>query len=49
MDEPREIAAEHVATEIIDGTASQAGKGWRRVAIDTRPLRHPAYRRMFIG
>lgn len=23
--------------------------GWRRVAIDTRPLRHPAYRRMFIG
>src|SRR5215468_2916444 len=23
--------------------------GWRRIAIDTRPLRHPAYRRMFIG
>jgi MFS family permease len=23
--------------------------GWRRVAIDTRPLRHPAYRRMFVG
>ncbi len=23
--------------------------GWRRVAIDTRPLRHAAYRRMFVG
>lgn len=23
--------------------------GWQRIAIDTRPLRHPAYRRMFIG
>jgi len=22
---------------------------WRRVAIDTRPLRHPAYRRVFVG
>jgi MFS family permease len=25
------------------------GTGWSRVAIDVRPLRHPAYRRMFIG
>ena len=23
--------------------------GWRRYAIDTRPLRHPTYRRIFIG
>ncbi len=23
--------------------------GWKRYAIDARPLRHPAYRRMFIG
>jgi MFS family permease len=23
--------------------------GWRRIAIDTRPLRHETYRRMFIG
>jgi MFS family permease len=23
--------------------------GWRRHAIDTRPLRHPAYRRVFVG
>jgi MFS family permease len=29
--------------------ASAPRTGWRRWAIDTRPLRHPAYRRMFIG
>lgn len=45
VDEPREV----LATEIVEGTRASAGKGWRRVAIDTRPLRHPAYRRMFIG
>jgi hypothetical protein len=27
----------------------QPEAGWRRFAIDTRPLRHPAYRRVFIG
>jgi MFS family permease len=32
-------------------TLEQAGKaaGWRRVAIDAKPLRHVAYRRMFVG
>ncbi|HEY2672830.1 MAG TPA: MFS transporter [Rugosimonospora sp.] len=27
----------------------QPDAGWRRFAIDVRPLRHPAYRRVFIG
>jgi len=36
------------ATTSLDGTPL-AKAGWRRWAIDTRPLRHPAYRRMFIG
>jgi len=31
------------------GSPPAARHGWRRVAIDTRPLRHPAYRRMFVG
>jgi MFS family permease len=31
------------------GVAQRAGRRWRRVAIDTKPLRHLAYRRMFIG
>jgi MFS family permease len=31
------------------GSATAGRHGWRRVAIDTRPLRHPAYRRMFVG
>src|SRR3989440_7593510 len=26
-----------------------AGSRWRRLAIDVRPLRHPAFRRIFIG
>jgi MFS family permease len=29
--------------------APTARTGWRRHTIDTRPLRHPAYRRMFVG
>ena len=37
-----------------DGSVAAASEGaphtgWRRIAIDTRPLRHAAYRRMFIG
>ncbi|GAA5197829.1 MFS transporter [Rugosimonospora acidiphila] len=28
---------------------SDVNAGWRRFAIDIRPLRHPAYRRVFIG
>jgi len=31
-----------------DGTGT-ARPRWRRLAIDTRPLRHPAYRRIFTG
>jgi MFS family permease len=39
------VPAATAATE----SATPARHGWRRVAIDTRPLRHPAYRRMFVG
>jgi MFS family permease len=31
------------------GAGSASTAGWRRFAIDVRPLRHPAYRRVFIG
>jgi len=37
------------ADETTSAAESAHRTGWRRVAIDTRPLRHPAYRRMFIG
>jgi MFS family permease len=36
------------APEAVAGPVPQR-TGWRRVAIDVRPLRHGAYRRMFIG
>jgi MFS family permease len=32
-----------------DTPPTPARTGWRRHTIDTRPLRHPAYRRIFIG
>jgi MFS family permease len=37
--------------ETAGGTIERTEKsaGWRRVAIDARPLRHIAYRRMFVG
>ncbi|MEV5575645.1 MFS transporter [Spirillospora sp. NPDC052269] len=32
------------------GSGEQPGtSGWRRIAIDTRPLAHPAYRRLWLG
>jgi MFS family permease len=31
------------------GARAGTAAGWRRLAIDVRPLRHPAYRRVFIG
>jgi MFS family permease len=39
-----EAAAEKTAEKTVKKTTV-----WRRVAIDTKPLRHLAYRRMFIG
>jgi MFS family permease len=36
-------------TEAAEETAVEKTNVWRRVAIDTKPLRHLAYRRMFIG
>jgi MFS family permease len=30
-------------------TEVEAPSRWRRIAIDVRPLRHPAYRRIFVG
>ena len=48
VDEARDVLAGHVAEE-TGGAPAEQRQGWRRVAIDTRPLRHPAYRRMFIG
>jgi MFS family permease len=44
VDESRDAAAGHIAAD-----ATVRRDGWRRVTIDTRPLRHSAYRRMFIG
>ena len=38
------------APSIEDEGGEKEGPGrWRRVAIDVRPLRHPAYRRIFVG
>jgi MFS family permease len=39
-------------TETAEEIQQQSGSPpprWRRIAIDVRPLRHPAYRRVFIG
>jgi MFS family permease len=44
--EPGEARSEQVEAAEA-GTA--ATTGWRRLAIDTRPLRHVAYRRLFLG
>lgn len=44
------VTAESVTAGPVTAGPVTAGRhGWRRVAIDTRPLRHPAYRRMFVG
>ncbi len=47
--EPHPVAAmtSDAATDTAVGQPESSG--WRRWAIDTRPLRHPSYRRMFIG
>jgi MFS family permease len=43
---PAELAApDQVAEQLTAAGQSR----WRRIAIDVRPLRHPAYRRIFIG
>ncbi|GIH17612.1 MFS transporter [Rugosimonospora africana] len=46
-----EAGAERTAPDSTEriNVRPQPDAGWRRFAIDVRPLRHPAYRRVFIG
>ncbi|NJC72858.1 MFS transporter [Planosporangium thailandense] len=47
---PEALAGEATEPTGAAGDGSEGGRGWlARHAIDVRPLRHPAYRRMFIG
>lgn len=42
-------AVEEVQEPVPVEEEPPARTGWRRHAIDTKPLRHPAYRRVFVG
>jgi MFS family permease len=41
--------AQVLARDLEQTTTEVEAPRWRRIAIDTRPLRHPAYRRIFVG